>query len=73
VLVRTDRMTGQTRAVDRPVEELLRAVNDDETNPFLMPDDGVACYDSKTTNLRGVAQVLGEIFSPFSLLFNLFR
>jgi polysaccharide biosynthesis/export protein len=73
VLVRTDRMTGQTKAIDRPVEELLRAENDDETNPFLMPDDGVACYDSATTNLRGVAQVLGDIFSPFSLLLNLFR
>jgi polysaccharide biosynthesis/export protein len=73
VLVRTDRSTGQTQAIDRPVEELLRATNDNETNPFLMPDDGVACYDSATTNLRGVAQVLGDIFSPFSLLFNLFR
>jgi polysaccharide export outer membrane protein len=73
VLVRTDRLTGQTKAIDRPVEELLRASNNDETNPFLMPDDGVACYDSATTNLRGVAQVLGDIFSPFSLLLNLFR
>jgi len=74
VLVRTDRITGQTKAIDRPIEQLLRAANnDDETNPFLMPDDGVACYDSATTNLRGVAQALGDIFSPFSLLFNLFR
>ncbi|NJR37841.1 MAG: polysaccharide export protein [Leptolyngbyaceae cyanobacterium CSU_1_4] len=73
VLVHTDRITGQTEAIDRPVEQLLRAANDDETNPFLMPDDGVACYDSATTNLRGVAQVLGDIFSPFSLLFNLLR
>lgn len=73
VLVHTDRMTGQTKAIDRPVEQLLRATNDDETNPFLMPDDGVACYDSATTNLRGVAQTLGDIFSPFSLLLNLLR
>jgi polysaccharide biosynthesis/export protein len=73
VLVRTDRITGQTKAIDRPVEQLLRATNDDETNPYLMPDDGVACYDSATTNLQGVAQVLGDIFSPFSLLLNLFR
>jgi polysaccharide biosynthesis/export protein len=73
VLVHTDRPTGETHAVDRPIEELLRATNDDASNPFLMPDDGVACYDSRTTNLRGVAQVLGDIFTPFSLLFNLFR
>jgi polysaccharide biosynthesis/export protein len=73
VLVRTDRMTGETLAIDRPVEQLLKAENDDENNPFLMPDDGVACYDSTATNLRGVAQILGDILSPFSLLFNLFR
>jgi polysaccharide biosynthesis/export protein len=73
VLVHTDRSTGATQATDRPIEDLLRAHNDDASNPFLMPDDGVACYDSRTTNLRGVAQVLGDIFTPFSLLFNLFR
>jgi polysaccharide biosynthesis/export protein len=73
VLVRTDRMTGQTQVVDRPVEELLRKPNDDTVNPYLMPDDGIACYDSRTTNIRGVAETLSTIFSPFSLLFNLFR
>jgi polysaccharide biosynthesis/export protein len=73
VLVRTDRMTGQTQVVDRPVEELLRKPNDDTANPYLMPDDGIACYDSKTTNVRGVAEALSTIFSPFSLLFNLFK
>lgn len=73
VLVRTNRMTGKTEVFDRQVEDLLRKSTDDATNPFLMPDDGVACYDSKTTNLKGVAQVLGNIFTPFSLLFNLFK
>jgi polysaccharide biosynthesis/export protein len=73
VLVRTDRANGQTQIFDRPIEGLLRASTDDLTNPFLMPDDGVACYDSKATNLRGVAETLGTIFSPFSLLLNLFR
>lgn len=73
LLVRTDRMTGETKVVERPIEELLRKPNDDANNPFLMPDDGVACYDSKTTNMRGVADTLGAIFSPFSLLLNLLK
>jgi polysaccharide export outer membrane protein len=73
LLVRTDRMTGETKMMERPIEDLLRKTNDDVTNPFLMPDDGVACYDSKRTNLRGVADTLGAIFSPFSLLLNLLR
>jgi polysaccharide biosynthesis/export protein len=73
LLVRTDRMTGSTLVIERPIEDLLRKPNDDAKNPFLMPDDGIACYDSKTTNLKGIADTLGTIFSPFSLLLNLFR
>jgi polysaccharide export outer membrane protein len=71
VLVHTDRFTGQTKYVDRPIEDLLRKSTDDTVNPFLMPNDGVACYDSKVTNLRDVARTLGEVFSPFSFLFKL--
>lgn len=78
VLVRTNRMTGKTQVFDRTVEDLIHTslkngngTKDD--NPLLMPDDGIACYDSKATNLKGVADTLSSIFSPFSLLFNLFR
>lgn len=73
LLVRTERMGGQTHATDRSIEDLLRDPNDDASNPLLMPDDGVACYDSTVTNIRGVAQILADVFSPFSLLLNLFR
>lgn len=73
VLVRTERMTGKTQVVDRSIEELLRTSTEDSKNPLLLPDDGIACYDSKATNLKGVAETLSTIFSPFSLLFNLFR
>lgn len=73
LLVRTDRMSGQTQVVDRSIEDLLRKPDDDASNPLLMPDDGVACYDSRATNIRAIADLLGSIFSPFSLLFNLFK
>lgn len=73
VLVRTNRMTGKTEAFDYQIEDTIRKSNDDAANPFLMPDDGIACYDSKSTNLKGVAQILSDIFSPFSALFNLFK
>lgn len=73
LLVRTDRMTGQTQVVDQPIENLLRKPNDDASNPMLMPDDGIACYDSTVVDVRGIAQLLGNILSPFSLLLNLFR
>lgn len=73
LLVRTDRMTGKTQVVDQSIENLLRKPNDDASNPLLMPDDGVACYDSTAVDIRGIAQLLGNILSPFSLLLNLFR
>jgi len=36
-------------------------------NPYLMPNDGVACYDSRFTNFRDVARGIGELVSPFIL------
>lgn len=69
VLVHTDRHSGQTKTWQRPVEAIIRN-SDDENNPFLMPGDGVACYDSTVTNVRDIFGFLGDIFYPFSLLLN---
>lgn len=71
LLVTTDRRTGEPKSLERSIEELVRdpAV---ETNPFLMPGDGVACYDSTVTNVRDVARTLGDIFTPFRFLLDLF-
>ncbi len=54
VLVRVNRLTGETTYLDRSVEDLLHNSHNDEDNPFLMPRDGVACYDSTLTNTRDV-------------------
>lgn len=68
LMVHTDRESGQTRSWERPVEELLRHSRDD-TNPFLMPGDGVACYDSTVTNVRDFFGTIADIMFPFNLLF----
>jgi polysaccharide biosynthesis/export protein len=73
VLVHTNRLTGETTALKRPIEDLLKKPNDDSINPFLMPGDGVACYDSRVTNVRDIFRVLGDLFAPFSILRNIFR
>ncbi|MBD2105163.1 polysaccharide biosynthesis/export family protein [Leptolyngbya sp. FACHB-261] len=72
VLVRTNILTGKTETLNRPVEKLVRD-SGDENNPFLMPGDGVACYDSRVTGLRDVFRTIGDIFSPFGLILNLFK
>lgn len=72
LLVTTDRRTGQPRSLERSVEDLVHDPGTVETNPFLMPGDGVACYDSTVTNIRDVARTLGDIFTPFRFLLDLF-
>ncbi len=71
-LVRTDRLVGATSVVDRPVERLIKDAANDEENPFLMPQDGVVCYDSKVTNISNILRAVGTIFSPFFLIPGLF-
>jgi L-2-hydroxyglutarate oxidase LhgO len=42
--------------------------NKAQINPYLMPNDAVACYDSTITNYRDIAKTLAEIIVPFKLL-----
>ncbi|MGL6337701.1 MAG: polysaccharide biosynthesis/export family protein [Waterburya sp.] len=69
ILVRVDRLTGETTYLERGVEELIRDSHNDHDNPLLMPRDGVACYDSAVTNTRDIFQMLGDIISPFKSIF----
>lgn len=69
ILVRVDRLTGETTHIDRGVEELMRDSHNNDDNPLLMPRDGVACYDSAVTNVRDIFQFLGDIINPFQGLF----
>ena len=72
VLVRTDRLSGETTAIDRSVEDLIRNSKDQITNPFLMPQDSVACYDSTVTEVRGVLNFVGDILNPIKLIKDIF-
>ncbi|MBW4692063.1 MAG: polysaccharide biosynthesis/export family protein [Lyngbya sp. HA4199-MV5] len=73
VLVQTDQLTGKTTVLERPVERLLKRSDDDTENPFLMPQDGVVCYDSTVTNLASIFRFITDIASPFFLIHRLFR
>ncbi len=72
VLVRTNRITGKTTYLDRPVEDLIRDSQNEAENPLLMPRDGVACYDSRVTNTRDIFKTLIEIFAPIGIIRGLF-
>ena len=72
VLVRTDRPSGETVAIDRSVEDLIRNSKDQIANPFLMPQDSIACYDSTVTEVRGVLEFVGDILNPIKLIRDIF-
>lgn len=68
VLASRHPITGETQVIERSVEQLMRFGNREAVNPFLMPDDAVACYDSSVTNLRDIASALLDITAPFRVL-----
>ncbi len=72
LLARVDRITGEVKSWDRSVEEIMRNAKNDNDNPFLMPEDTVACYDSTTTNVRDVLSTISDFLNPFNLIRNIF-
>lgn len=64
VLASTNPLTGKVEVIERSVEALMRTPHEEIANPFLMPNDAVACYDSAVTNVRDIARTLADIISP---------
>lgn len=71
VMISNNPLTGRSEVIERTVEELIRNVNREDINPYMLPNDAIACYDSGITNLREVARTISEVFSPFGLVFGL--
>ncbi len=73
VLIQTDALTGSLKTSEYKVNDLVS----DETktaaeNPYLMPEDAIACYDSRNTNVRGILGTITDFINPLNLLFNIF-
>lgn len=71
-LIRTNASSGETEVLDHKVEELLRESVDGTSNPFLLPSDGVVCYDSKLTNISRILNFVGDVFQPIRILTDIF-
>jgi len=65
VLVTRNPITGETEVIQRSIEDMLREPEREALNPHLMPNDGIACYDSGVTNLRDIGKAIADILSPF--------
>lgn len=68
ILASTNPITGRYQVIERSVEALMREAHNEQQNPYLMPNDAVACYDSDATNIRDIANFMSDIISPLKLL-----
>ncbi|MBT9382261.1 polysaccharide biosynthesis/export family protein [Pseudooceanicola sp. CBS1P-1] len=53
--------TGVSVVIERDIEDMLRRADRDDYDPYLMPGDAIACYDSTVTSVGEVARVLGLV------------
>jgi len=64
VLISRNPKTRKTEVVQRSIEDLVRSADRDAINPFLMPEDALACYDSNVTELRDALSVIYGAILP---------
>lgn len=68
VLMSRNPINGKSVVIQRSVEKLVRNADRDVKDPYLMPGDGLTCYDSFAMNLRDVISLVGQTASPYVLL-----
>ena len=68
LLITKNPLTAQVDVIERSMDELIRHSWETGMNPILMPGDGIACYDSRVTNIREIARSITEVLVPATLL-----
>ena len=63
VLFSRNPLTGVSVVIERKIEDMLRRADRDDFDPYLLPGDAMACYDSTITNIAEIARVIG-LFNP---------
>lgn len=61
VLFSRNPITGVSVVIEREIEDLLRRADRDDYDPYLLPGDAMACYDSTVTNIAEIGRVLGIV------------
>jgi polysaccharide biosynthesis/export protein len=61
VLYSRNPVTGKSIVIERNLEDLLRHADRDDYDPFILPNDALACYDSTTTDVINVARSFGIV------------
>lgn len=61
VLFSRNPITDVSVVIERDIEDLLRRADRDDYDPYLLPGDALACYDSTVTNITEVGRIVGVI------------
>jgi protein involved in polysaccharide export with SLBB domain len=59
VLFSRNPVTKVSVVIERDIEDMLRRADRDDYDPYLLPGDSIACYDSTVTNIGEIGRVLG--------------
>lgn len=54
-------MTGDSVVIERRIEDMRARADRDQYDPWLLPGDAIACYDSNITNISEAARVVGLV------------
>jgi len=61
VLFSRNPVTKVSVVIERGIENMLRRADRDDYDPYLLPGDSIACYDSTITNIGEIGRVLGLV------------
>lgn len=67
LLITKNPITQQMDVVERSINNLIANSYQSKVNPILLPGDGLACYDSRITNIREIARTFTDILLPATL------
>lgn len=68
VLISRNPINGRSVVISREIEELVRDADRDDRDPYLLPGDSIACYDSKAMTLVDAVGVVSSALTPAVLL-----
>lgn len=61
-------ITGDSVVIERRIEDMRARRDRDQYDPWLLPGDSIACYDSDVTNLGELGRLLGLVGSAAMLV-----
>ena len=68
VLISRNPLNGHSVVISRSIEAMVRDADRDDIDPYLMPGDSIACYDSVAMTVVDAAAVLGNLLGPAVLI-----